>query len=145
MELDAALQLLNLQRIEEEQGSTGEDASSDDPQSESSIENVRLTQEFIQRISEATLDNTKLSEDVRKRLREPLEGPVNIEDPDTRLSLDLFLACEHSSEETYTAVRDSIIRRFPGTQVLTYAQVKNLVRDITGVESINEDMCLNSC
>jgi hypothetical protein len=111
----------------------------------SQIEHVRDAQQFIELISQATLDNTKLDESTRDRLKNPIEEPVDISDPDIRLSIDLFMACDNASERTYKAVRESIIRRSPDLDILTYGRIKNLVANISGVVSIDDDMCMNSC
>ena len=111
----------------------------------SCIDNVRLTQQLIQEISSARLENDKLEPNVLERLRNPVTEPVDISDPDLRLSLDLFMACNHASEATYNAVRGSILRRFPSLEILSYYSVKKHVSEITGVTSILDDMCINSC
>ena len=111
---------------------------------QSCIENVSLTQQFIQQISMATLDNGALDDEVVSRLRNPETGPVDI-DADEHLSLKLFLGCKNASQATYNAVRDAILERFPGTNVLSYHLVKNLAAKASGVVSILDDMCINSC
>jgi len=115
----------------------------DTPVVKSHIENVRLTQQFIQEISTATLDNGKLDEDVVWRLRNPVEGSVDITNPDIRLSLDLFIGCKHTSEATYHAVWDAILQHFPDSNVLSYHLVKKLVAEYSGVVSVLDDMCIN--
>jgi hypothetical protein len=112
---------------------------------ESRIENVRLAQQFIQEISCATLDGGKLDEDVVSRIRNPIQEPVDISDPDERLSLDLFIATRNASEATYHDVRTAIKRRSPGIEVLSHHLVKKLVAEISGVVSVRDDMCINSC
>jgi len=94
-----------------------------------------------------TLDNGKLDEDVILHLRNPEEGPVDISNPNTRLALDLFMSCENSSQQTYTSVRQSLLRRFPDseTELLSYHLVNKLVTNISGVVSIKDDMCIKSC
>lgn len=111
----------------------------------SQIEHIRVAQQFIELISQATLDNTKLDDSTRDRLKNPIEEPVDISDPDIRLSIDLFMACDNASECTYKAVRESILRRLPDINVLTYRKIKKLVANISGVVSIDDDMCINSC
>lgn len=115
------------------------------PYIESRIEHVLLSQKYIQEISAATLENGKLDEEVINRLRNPTEGPVDISDPDTRLSLDLFMACSNASEATYNAAHKAILQRFPDCDVLSHHQVKKLVAEISGVVSVIDDMCINSC
>lgn len=111
----------------------------------SRIDSVRFTQQLIQEISSATLENDKLDPDMFERLRNPINEAIDISDPDTRLSLDLFMACNHASELTYKAVRDSVLRRIPNLNILSYYSVKKLVSEITGVGSVLDDMCINSC
>ena len=112
---------------------------------QSRIEHVNLAQKFIEEISAATLDNGNLDPDVLERLRNPEEGPVDISDPDIRLSLDLYMACEKSSQSTYSSSRDAILRRLPESKLLSYHAVKKLIADITGVVAVMDDMCINSC
>ena len=112
---------------------------------QSRIEHVNLAQKFIEEISAATLDNGNLDPDVVERLRHPEEGPVDISDPDIRLSLDLYMACEKSSQSTYSSSRDAILRRLPESKLLSYHAVKKLIADITGVVAVMDDMCINSC
>ena len=118
--------------------------SNDEPSIQSHINSVSLTQQFIQQISTANLDNGKLDDSVISRLRKPETGPIVI-DADQRLSLDIFLGCINASQATYNAVRVAILRRFPGTNVLSYHLVKNLTAKATGVVSVLDDMCINSC
>ncbi|KAH9481009.1 hypothetical protein JR316_0005527 [Psilocybe cubensis] len=115
--------------------------------SHSRIEHVKITQKFIDEICNASLQNGKLANDALHRLQNPEKGPVDISDPDTRLSLDLFIACENASQRTYGNIRQCLIQRFPeldGT-LLTYDAVKTLTETLTGVVSISDDMCINSC
>jgi len=112
---------------------------------ESHIENVRIVQQYIQEISSATFDNGNLDEDVVERLRNPLEGEVDLSDPDIRLSLDIFLSCSHASEATYISICDAIRRRFPDTQILSHHLAKKTLERLTGVVSVLDDMCVNSC
>jgi hypothetical protein len=79
------------------------------------------------------------------RLENPFEDLVDISDPAIRLSLDLFLSCGNASEETYNDVRRSILIPYPDAGVLSYYLVKKCVADITGVCTISDDMCINSC
>lgn len=111
----------------------------------SRIEHLRFAQEFIHEVSHTTLDNGKLDDLTIDNLRYPDEAPIDISDPDTRLSLDIFLSCKNASEQTYTDVRDSILMRYPDSGILSYHDVKNLVAKITGVCAIYDDMCINGC
>ena len=116
-------------------------------QDHSCIEHVRITQQFIEEIKNVTLDNIKIDKETLHRLRNPEHGPINVSDPDTRLSLDLFMSCENSSQRTYSNIRNSFIHRFPelSDTLLSYDAVKKLVKKVTGVVSVSDDMCINSC
>jgi hypothetical protein len=111
----------------------------------SRIENVAIPQRLIQEIQSATLDNDKLGPVMLEWLRNPSTEPVNISDPDTQLSLNLFMACRNASESTYTAVRDAILQRFPHVGILSHYSAEKLVSNISGIDSIVDDMCVNSC
>lgn len=112
---------------------------------EARIEHLHLTQQYISLIKAATLENGGLDPSTIEQLRNPPKEPVDISDPDTRLSIDLFLATTNASEATYNAVRTAISDRFPDTNVLSHHLVKKLVSQLSGVVSIVDDMCVNSC
>ena len=131
------------QICEEDAEVFGGSADEDPSIVESRIENVRLAQQYIQRISSATLDDGTLDEDIIHRLRHPIEGEVDISDPDTHLSLDIFFACSHASEETYNSICNAIKWRFPSTDILSQYQTKKLIETISGVVSVVNDMCIN--
>lgn len=111
----------------------------------SRIETIKITQAFIKAIQAASLDNGNLDDDVLERLRNPPKEPFDISDPDTRLSIDLYLAVTNASEDTYQTCREAVQRRHPGSKVLSYYSVKKLVAEITGVIAAYDDMCINSC
>lgn len=112
---------------------------------ESWFENISFTQQLIDRLNGAALDDDKLDQDVIDQLRNPITEPVDISDPDIRLSLNLFMACNSASEATYASVRDAILRRSPDFNVLLHYRTKKLVAEISGVVSALDDMCINSC
>ncbi|KAF8157245.1 hypothetical protein B0H34DRAFT_808494 [Crassisporium funariophilum] len=107
---------------------------------ESHIENIRLAQSYVNAIKSASLDNDKLSQEDIYRLRNPSTEQVDLDDPDVRLSIDLYMSCGKASESTYKSVRESILKRFPNTEVMSYYRVKALVSDLTGVVSIEDDI-----
>lgn len=121
------------------------DGDDSGPEPVSQIENIAFTQQLIREIESATLEKDKLTPDTLATLKNPIAEPVDISNPDTRLSLDLFLACNNASEATYNAVRQAIIHRFPQANILSYYLVKKLVTNISGIDSVVDDMCINSC
>lgn len=52
---------------------------------------------------------------------------------------------EHASEAIYNAVRDAIRTHSPKIEIISLHSVKKLVANITGVISVPDDMCFNSC
>ena len=79
----------------------------------SRIDDIRLTQEFIDALKRASLDDDNFDPADLERLRHPPQEPLNIADPDLRLSLDIFLAVSNASEQTYHAVRAALLRYDP--------------------------------
>jgi len=111
----------------------------------SSLEHINMSQDFIKEIQEATLENRKLDKECIYQLRHPSLETFDLNDQDVCLSIDLFMSCINSSEETYNDVCQSIQRQFPEVQILSYHLVKKQLAKITGVESILDDMCINLC
>jgi hypothetical protein len=110
---------------------------------EPKIHELRIAQQFIKYLENATLDNSKLDGWVRERLCNPLTGTVDdMLDPILRLSLDIYLAVGNASQETYNSVCNALMRYNPAEPILSYDIVK---RRITGVIPIQEDMCVNTC
>ncbi|KAJ7289478.1 hypothetical protein C8J57DRAFT_1493916 [Mycena rebaudengoi] len=116
------------------------------PHFESKIEDIHITNLFIETLKNASLDDEKenLDPDLVSRLRNPPKEPPTLTS-DERLSIDLYLSISNASVETYDSVRTAILRRHPDDEILSYYRVKNLVSDLSGVTSIVRDMCINSC
>ncbi len=124
------------------------DEEDSDEVNDSHLENLRVAQQFLRAISTATLDDGKLDTSVLYELRNPQKDPPDeLQNPDIRLSLDLFISCKHSSQKTYKSVCESIQHRFPeaNLNLLSYYSANKMVAEISGVVSIAHDMCVNSC
>src|SRR5262249_2984516 len=121
------------------------DIEQDSSESASTIENVRIVQQFIEELRSATLENGGLDEDTLDRLRNPPHELVAISDPDIRFSLDIFLSCTNASEAFYNSFRQATLRRFPDCNLLSHHAAKKLVAELSGVIAIEDDMCVNSC
>ncbi|OBZ71729.1 hypothetical protein A0H81_08962 [Grifola frondosa] len=109
------------------------------------IEDIKTAIEFIKLLRTATLQESGLEPEDLERLCNPPQEPLEIDDPDLLLSLELFLAVSNASRETYNSVRDAIIRRYPTSNIRTYYQVKTKVAELSGVIPLVNDMCTNSC
>jgi hypothetical protein len=110
------------------------------------LEDLRIAQQFVRAVNAGTLAEEPLPPEVIKRLLDPIQTTVDIDSmPGLRLSLDIYLAVSNASEQTYHSVRDAIIRAYPNSEVLSYDRVKKVLTEITGVTSMIDDMCPNSC
>jgi hypothetical protein len=59
------------------------------------------------------------------------------------MAIDLYLG--NLSEATYETNHAIILHCFLDTELPSYYKVKSLVSDLTGVESVVHDMCINFC
>ena len=73
----------------------------------------------------------------------PCDDPSLSVAEDTRLAVKLFVDCP--SKETYETIRVDILDHHPEDDLSSYYKVKRLVSDLTEIESIIHDMCINSC
>ncbi len=121
-----------------------EDEDEEGPGS-ANLEEQQITLEFIELVKHAKLDDSKLDPEVIHRLRNPVEAPLEIGDPDKLLSMKLFSATARSSQVTYTEVREAILERHPDNPILSYELAKKAVQESSGVVSIMEDMCPKGC
>ncbi|KAG1743386.1 hypothetical protein EDB19DRAFT_1633240, partial [Suillus lakei] len=91
----------------------------------------------------------KLGDDILARLRNPHQEPVDIESAGVRQSISMYLALEHTSQDAYDRIRRAITRNFAGAEgvdeVLSFKAVEKFIAKYTGVESVEHDMCPDSC
>lgn len=127
------------------ESSEEQDNDGDIPEGDSRIEHVKLAQEFIKLIQNATLDNGKMDSDATGCLRFPSQETEDLSDPDLRFSLDLYMSCIDASEATYNNVCDALRRRFPAIKILSHYHAKKMLSDLSGVVTVADDMCINSC
>ncbi|KAF8895750.1 hypothetical protein CPB84DRAFT_1748364 [Gymnopilus junonius] len=104
--------------------------------------------EFILVLQSASHDDIhcKIEKNAIQQLRNPPMMPLDITSlPDLCLSIDLFLANMNSSINSFNANQNAILQRHPEDKVPLYAQMKHLISEITGVDSVVHPMCKNSC
>ena len=112
------------------------------------LDSMKTAMAYIEALKTASLDDewSKLDADTLYQLRNPSTTPVNInQNPSWRLGLDLYLSMSNVSQETYTSVRKAILRRYPDDDIPSYYLIKKYVAELSGVCSIEHDMCINSC
>jgi len=86
---------IELSSDQEEIDYANEDEVEDIP---SWLENIRISQDFIREIREATLDNGKLDEGAIHWLQNPSLETFDLKNPDICLSVDLYMSCMNSSK-----------------------------------------------
>lgn len=106
---------------------------------------LQISQQFIQGLRTATLEQSRLSTETIARLRTPPHEPREVNSLE-RAALRMFLARGDASEENYADHRAAMVELHPDDKDLpTYEQLKGLVADLTGIHELREDMCPNSC
>ncbi|KAI0827286.1 hypothetical protein BC628DRAFT_1318573, partial [Trametes gibbosa] len=109
------------------------------------LRELQISQDFIQGLRTATLEESRLSGDAVARLRAPSHERHELTSLE-RASLRMFLARGDASEENYSDHRAAMIGLHKEDKDLpTYEQLKVLVADLTGIHALREDMCPNSC
>ena len=108
------------------------------------------TMEYIKHLANASIfTQSKLSPNALHRLLDPPNAPVAIDDPAIRFSISTYLSLEHASQAAYNGIIQSFKLNFgnvPGVGTpLAFHGVENLIGTLTGVESILDNMCPNSC
>jgi len=76
----------------------------------------------------------------------PPNEQFHINDPQLRLSLLTYVSLSaHSSEATYDAVHRSIKECYPNSTMLSFNQVRNWLKSLSGILPLHSDMCPNTC
>ena len=73
------------------------------------LDDLQTSLQFVHLLEDACLDNDPLPDHVRDCLHHPISGIQDLDDPDLRLSIDLYLATGNASEETYRAAQNAIL------------------------------------
>nr|VWP00054.1 Zn(2)-C6 fungal-type domain-containing protein [Ganoderma boninense] len=107
------------------------------------------TQQYINELSTATLAGSGLDDDTLARLRSARKSipPMT---RGQRAGVRMFLARGDASEANYTDVRAAMLEYVQDTPartdpIPTYEQVKKLIGELTGITTIQTDMCPNTC
>ncbi|EIW73862.1 hypothetical protein CONPUDRAFT_53544 [Coniophora puteana RWD-64-598 SS2] len=103
---------------------------------------------FIKRIANASLDDpvSKLTPETIERLRNPPQEPPTPLTPLQKHSIRSYFALEHSSRDTFEKIRVSEAQTFADADgLLHFEALEKLITEITGVSSIEFDMCWDTC
>ncbi|KAF9228360.1 hypothetical protein BS17DRAFT_692925 [Gyrodon lividus] len=109
---------------------------------------LRETMECIVSLRNASLDDAaaKLDEVALQQICNPPQATLEINTPEIWHSISTYLALEHSSQNAYEHVHHSHHINYPDhAEMLSFSEVKRTIAEYTGVEKIQNDMCLNTC
>ncbi|KAH9855136.1 hypothetical protein C2E23DRAFT_724983, partial [Lenzites betulinus] len=110
------------------------------------LKELRTAQEFVYLMRHATLEASGMSAESIYRLRNPRQQTPTM-NRYQRAGLRMFLARGDASEANYADHCTAMVELHPedNNQIPTYEQVKRLVAELTGIEAIIHDMCVDSC
>ncbi|KAG1859628.1 hypothetical protein F4604DRAFT_1930593 [Suillus subluteus] len=110
---------------------------------------MKDTIEFIHALQNASLDDpcSKHNAAALHHLREPHQASLEINQPAIRFAISEYFALEHSAQDAYEHIHRSAGHCFAGdaNEIPSYYQIERLIAEFTGVESIEHDMCPESC
>ena len=122
------------------------------PEVRATLEELKIVQQFIEGIRNASLDADPLPTDVIERLRDPPTTVFNLDDHEAlRTAIKLFIASETASEEVFNKSRnvfnDAMQRQLGDNfeALPSLYVVKERIKEITGVYLLMHDMCPNTC
>lgn len=109
------------------------------------VEELKQAGEFIKALKLARIKNKPLPDDVKKQLHDPPTTAPDLDDPILRLLLRIYLDEDECSEKHYDNVR-AAVADFPGDiNMLSHAQIKKKVQELSGVYVVYTNMCHQGC
>ena len=112
------------------------------------LEDLARMESIISQIRDYSFSHEKSqwNEDEFDAFLNPPQEVWNLDDPQLRLSFQIYLSLSaHSSEATYEEIRSSIKKCYPASTMLSFDQVRNRLKRITGILPLHFDMCINTC
>jgi len=133
------------------EGEDGPEFQDEETIAQATLEELRIAQEFIAALRNATLDNGDLPPEVVDRIRNPPTHKLDLDDDlAMRTGIELYLDTETASEEVFDRVRATFNRSME-RQGIDYKpvpslyHVKEYLAELTGIYCIETDMCPKSC
>ncbi|KAH9022586.1 hypothetical protein EDB84DRAFT_1274524 [Lactarius hengduanensis] len=109
------------------------------------LPDLQTTQQFIDLLCTAVLDESVTDPEDLYNLRNP-EPPLEFLDPSPLLrSLRHFINNAGASRDHYDNIRAIELLNNPKDDFLSFDQVKRRIRHLSGVISLEHDMCPDSC
>lgn len=105
-------------------------------------------QSTISQIQDYSFEHEKSqwTEDEMNSFLNPPREMWESDNPQLRLSFKTYLSLSaHSSEATYDAIRSNIKECYSASTMLSFDQVRNRLKTITGILPLHFDMCVNTC
>jgi hypothetical protein len=124
---------------------SGRDTPPGDEYPPCTLPEMAMSVEFIQLVKAATLGSQFNPEELAA-LQAPQEndsGPID--DPFLKHSIQNFIDLLGCAQERYADVRRNHLELHPEDPVLSYDQVKRRVRNLSGIVTWEDDMCVKSC
>jgi len=115
---------------------------------QATLDNLASTQTIIEQIRGASFsdEEKQWGSDEFDAFLHPPHEQFCVDDPQLQLSLSIYMALSaHSSEAMYTAVHRSFKEYNPDSTMLSFVQVRNWLKSISGILPLHFDMCTNSC
>ena len=135
----------------------------EEPEIVATLEDLKIAQDFIEGLRNASLDNDGLDPEVLENLRNPIREQLDLSDkPGLRASIELFIDTTTASEQVYNNVCKTFSRYMKtvvcdsqdgasdsdhddNNKLLSHYRVKQQIAKLTGVHSLMRDMCPNTC
>lgn len=116
------------------------------PRASVKIEKLSVSLDFIEALESACKENSQLSAADNERLWNPPRKQVDTSDPALRQALRTFMGADAPvTVETFNAFRDGALERHPNAPFPSFYKTKKSLEQLTGVCTIETDMCPNSC
>jgi hypothetical protein len=109
------------------------------------LPDLQISMAYIRLLRQATHANSSLPDSVLQRIYAPFSQEFNLDDPDERQSVKLFLATMDASRHAYEDACAAVVDRDPHYNLLSWDVVQKRLADWTGVHLVRHDMCFISC
>ena len=140
----------------------GQPLRQEEPEIVATLEELKIAQDFIEGLRNASLDDDGLDLAVLENLRDPIQEQLDLSDkPGLLASIELFIDTTTASEQVYSNVCKTFARYMQAvrgpqddtnsgddddhTRLLSHYRVKQTIAKLTGVHSLMRDMCPNTC
>ena len=113
---------------------------------DSLIDDLKRTAQFIEGLQGATSEGSNMRQEDIDRLHaaEP-DLRLDIMDEHFVKALRVFLSTTNASQTTYDSIRSALMECYPEDPFLSFWQVKQRVKQLTGVVPSFYDMCPDTC